>query len=36
MSRWKIKLSNESNVTLEDVKFIFSQAEKRLDDTIKT
>jgi len=33
---WSIQLSNENNVTLDDVKFIFSQAEKRLDDTIKT
>lgn len=35
-NRWKIQLSNESNVTIDDVRFIFSQAEKRLDDTIKT
>ncbi|HYF32814.1 MAG TPA: hypothetical protein VD993_16935 [Chitinophagaceae bacterium] len=35
-NRWKIELSNESNVRLEDTKFIFSQAEKRLEDTIKT
>jgi len=34
--RWKIAVSNENNVTIEDVKFIYSQAEKRLDDTIKT
>ncbi len=34
--RWKINIANENNVTLEDVKFIFEQAEKRLDDTVKT
>jgi hypothetical protein len=34
---WKIDPSIDVNrVTLEDVKFIFSQAEKRLDDTVKT
>ena len=36
IERWKIELSNDCNVTLDDVKFIYSQAEKRLDDTIKT
>ncbi len=34
---WKIDPSIDVNrVSLEDVKFIFSQAEKRLDDTVKT
>jgi hypothetical protein len=34
---WKIDPSIDvERVTLEDVKFIFSQAEKRLDDTVKT
>ena len=34
---WKIDSSIDVNrVTLEDVKFIFTQAEKRLDDTVKT
>jgi hypothetical protein len=34
---WRIDRSIDvDRVTLEDVKFIFSQAEKRLDDTVKT
>ena len=34
---WKIDPSIDVNrVSLEDVKFVFSQAEKRLDDTVKT
>lgn len=34
---WKIDPSIDINrVSLEDVKFVFSQAEKRLDDTVKT
>lgn len=34
---WKIDSSIDvDRVSLEDVKFIFSQAEKRLDDTVKT
>lgn len=34
---WKIDRSIDvDRVSLEDVKFIFSQAEKRLDDTVKT
>jgi len=34
---WKIDSRIDVNrVSLEDVKFIFSQAEKRLDDTVKT
>jgi hypothetical protein len=34
---WQIDPSIDVNlVTLEDVKLIFSQAEKRLDDTVKT
>ena len=34
---WKIDPAIDVNrVSLEDVKFIFNQAEKRLDDTVKT
>jgi hypothetical protein len=34
---WKIDSSIDVNrVSLEDVKLIFGQAEKRLDDTVKT
>ena len=34
---WKIDPAIDINrVSLEDVKFIFNQAEKRLDDTVKT
>lgn len=34
-AEWKIAVSNESNISLDDVKFIFYQAEKRLESTIK-
>lgn len=34
---WKIDPAiNINRVSLEDVKFVFTQAEKRLDDTMKT
>ena len=34
---WKIDPSIDvTRVSLEDVRFVFSQAEKRLDDTAKT
>lgn len=32
---WVADIDNEKNVTLDDLKFIFAQAEKRLDDGIK-
>lgn len=33
--KWKTDIEKFENLTLEDVKFLFSQAEKKLDDTIK-
>lgn len=33
---WRAIIDNEHNVTINSAKFIFAQAEKRLDDTIKT
>lgn len=32
---WKATLPDEHNITLDDLKFVFYQAEKRLDDGIK-
>ncbi|WP_040006186.1 hypothetical protein [Fibrisoma limi] len=32
---WRAEFENLKNVDLDDLKFIFAQAEKRLDDTIK-
>jgi hypothetical protein len=32
---WKATITNEHNVSLDDLKFVFAQAEKRLDDSIK-
>ncbi|GAB4047012.1 hypothetical protein [Spirosoma litoris] len=32
---WQADLENQKNVSLDDLKFIFAQAEKRLDDGIK-
>lgn len=33
--RWSTDIQNFDNVSIDDAKFIFSQAEKRLDDTVK-
>lgn len=33
--KWKTDIDNFENLTVEDAKFLFSQAEKKLDDTIK-
>jgi len=33
--KWKTDIVKFENITVEDVKFLFSQAEKKLDDTIK-
>lgn len=33
--KWKTDIENFENVSIDDVKFLFSQAEKKLDDTIK-
>lgn len=33
--RWVTDIENFENITVEDAKFLFSQAEKKLDDTIK-
>jgi hypothetical protein len=33
--KWNIEILNFKNVSLDDAKFLFSQAEKKLDDTVK-